>query len=104
MPDNDKNKSSSKHDKIEPGNDPASMNFQSLDELRHYYDQKQSKLMKRLSDMEDKLADVEIELNQKEEEKSKLEILNADLVKENEKLFQNCIKIYRRWFTNKIFK
>ena len=40
----DKNKSSSKHDKIEPGNDPASMDFQSLDELKHYYDQKHSTL------------------------------------------------------------
>ena len=29
-----------------------------------------------------KLADVENELNQKEEEKSKMELLNADLVKE----------------------
>ena len=100
----DKNKSSSKNDKIEPGNDPASMDFQSLDELKHYYDQKHSTLMKRLSDMEDKLADVENELNQKEEEKSKLELLNAELIKENEKLFEYCTKVYRRWFTNKIFK
>ena len=77
-----KNKSSSKHDKIEPAGDPNSMEFQSLDELQNYFDQKQSDLMKRLSEMVVKLADVENELNQKEEEKSKMELLNAQNVKE----------------------
>ena len=67
----DKKKSSSKHDKIEPASDPTSMDIQSLDELQQYFDQKQSALMKRLSDMANILADFENELNQKEEEKSK---------------------------------
>ena len=78
----DKKKSSSKHTKIEPETNPNSLDFQSLDELQHYFDQKQSDLMKRLSEMVVKLADVENKLNQKEEEKSKMELLNADLVKE----------------------
>ena len=78
----DKKKSSSKNTKIEPTTDPNSLDFQSLDELQRYFDQKQSDLMKRLSEMVVKLADVENELNQKEEEKSKMELLNADLVKE----------------------
>ena len=78
----DKKKSSSKHTKIEPTSDPNSMEFQSLDDLQRYFDQKQSDLMKRLSEMAVKLAEVENELNQKEEEKSKMELLNADLVKE----------------------
>ena len=85
----DKKKSSSKHDKIEPANDPTSMDIQSLDELQHYFDQKQSALMKRLSDMADILADFENELNQKEVEKSKLELINADLVKEISKRDQH---------------
>ena len=78
----DKKKSSSKHTKIETAAVPNSLEIQSLDELQHYFDQKQSDLMKRLSEMVVKLADVENELNQKEEEKSKMELLNADLVKE----------------------
>ena len=78
----DKKKLSSKNTKIEPATDPNSLDFQSLDELQRYFDQKQSDLMKRLSEMVVKLADVENELNQKEEEKSKMELLNADLVKE----------------------
>ena len=78
----DKKKSSSKNTKIELATDPNSLDFQSLDELQRYFDQKQSDLMKRLSEMVVKLADVENELNQKEEEKSKMELLNADLVKE----------------------
>ena len=68
--------------KVEPATDPNSLDFQSLDELQRYFDQKQSDLMKRLSEMVVKLADVENKLNQKEEEKSKTELLNADLVKE----------------------
>ena len=78
----DKKKSSSKHNKIETADIPNSLDIQSLDELQRYFDQKQSDLMKRLSEMVVKLADVENKLNQKEEEKSKTELLNADLVKE----------------------